>query len=701
MSHVGLVTQAADFGSSRPTIDICQPRQGLRQSDGTRILVRDHAKTMNAETSEDSWMPAAGLKWRRHGLWGRTCALAFSPNGQRLIVGSDDNRLRVWDVGSGELLTELAAVGQGGVRALASSRDSAWVASTNEDGSVWIWDWASDATPQVCEASASAAIWLEWDAAAQSLYGLLRDGTVQRWDRCTGRTLDRVDPFAVLRANAADRGSAAVSGEYYFWQSELTGTMLVAHHPDGTCRSITVGPIKWSAACVSLNGQYLALAREATAEEPTEVLVWDLLAQALVQRLMGVQGRVDVLRFAPDSRLVLGGGEECSLTAWDIELGCRRSAQPGHRHRISSLAISPDRRWLASASGSTEQHADGSFGHGDLLLWRAQAALDSTQIAWPDLSASWARRALCSGDGDQLAVEQVHPGGSGIASVDLAIWDSGASVVRRPRPWRAGPIQWLNFAPGDRRLVIGSNSTGLRKRTPQVTCDVDAWNLRWGWLRRAGTGLPGTPLAVGFAGRRILLATAHEDGMLRLWRLPRRRPIRVLPLEHGPVLAAAFSPDGQWIASSHITPEGAGQVVIRDVATSEVLRLHRTATPAQELAFAPDGRRLGYTHATLDGELSGAGVVVVVDVTALRVLASWPFEERPWRLRFSWDGQRLLALTAYELHLANVDTGICELALACEMRILDVWPGGPSQPACVVSQDVAAPLFQLWHVDLD
>ena len=66
----------------------------------------------------------------------RVNALAFSPDGSRLVTGGSDRTVRVWDVESGQELLALPGVGEA-VTAVAWSRDSHRIYALDDAVRVW------------------------------------------------------------------------------------------------------------------------------------------------------------------------------------------------------------------------------------------------------------------------------------------------------------------------------------------------------------------------------------------------------------------------------------------------------------------------------------------------------------------------------------------------------------------------------------
>jgi WD40 repeat protein len=67
-------------------------------------------------------------------------SMAFSPDGQWLVTGGEENTVRVWDVKTGRELRPPLRGHTGDIYALAVSPDGRWVASGSEDSTVKVWD---------------------------------------------------------------------------------------------------------------------------------------------------------------------------------------------------------------------------------------------------------------------------------------------------------------------------------------------------------------------------------------------------------------------------------------------------------------------------------------------------------------------------------------------------------------------------------
>ena len=107
--------------------------------DGTRLLSGSDDKTLKL------WDAATGALLRTfEGHSDQVRSVAFSPDGTRLLSGSDDRTLKLWDAATGALLRTLEGHSDH-VRAVAFSPDGTRLLSGSDDRTLKLWDAATGA----------------------------------------------------------------------------------------------------------------------------------------------------------------------------------------------------------------------------------------------------------------------------------------------------------------------------------------------------------------------------------------------------------------------------------------------------------------------------------------------------------------------------------------------------------------------------
>jgi WD40 repeat protein len=84
-----------------------------------------------------SW-PVRPLEWTGHTDY--ITSVSYSPNGMRVVTGSVDKTVRIWDVESGAVVGEPLTGHRWGVRSVAYSPDGRHIISGSDNHTIRIWD---------------------------------------------------------------------------------------------------------------------------------------------------------------------------------------------------------------------------------------------------------------------------------------------------------------------------------------------------------------------------------------------------------------------------------------------------------------------------------------------------------------------------------------------------------------------------------
>jgi WD40 repeat protein len=114
--------------------------------------------------------------------------VAFSPDGKKVVSGSSDKTVRLWDTVTGAALQTLEGHSSS-VNSVAFSFDGKQVVSGSSDKTVRLWDAATGAALQTLEGHSSSVNCVAFSSDGKKVVSESWDKTVRLWDASTGATL--------------------------------------------------------------------------------------------------------------------------------------------------------------------------------------------------------------------------------------------------------------------------------------------------------------------------------------------------------------------------------------------------------------------------------------------------------------------------------------------------------------------------------
>ncbi|HUY88889.1 MAG TPA: WD40 repeat domain-containing protein [Pirellulales bacterium] len=284
-------------------------------------------------------------------------AVAFLPDGKRLLSMSNDSHIRIWDLDAGACLRESWV--EGGSDMLALSPNGKSLAVSTADGAVALLDLSDAAGPtkdfrRFEQAHSRRIAGLAFSPQGDLLASASHDGTSVVWEVKTGRELRRFEAH-----------DGAAHG--------------VCFSPDGR-RILIAGNNKLVRICDVEQGFLVracvghekeVLAAQASPDGRTilsggfdNVLrQWNYSTGRESRRLAGHSAPVRAVAFLPDGTLAASASEDHTVRLWDLETGVELQKLESHKDYVLTVAFSSDGKWLASAGGGDVSHpADGSQG---------------------------------------------------------------------------------------------------------------------------------------------------------------------------------------------------------------------------------------------------------------------------------------------------------------------------------------------------
>ncbi len=403
-------------------------------------------------------------------------ALDLSNDGGRLVAGSYNGVLRLWNIRTGRLLAERRAHGGRYIGVVRFDREGARIASGATDRTVRLWSSDLSGEPVVLHGHADEVYEVRFSKSGRRLASADSGGRIRLWN--LDETLDEPQ---VLRGHGAYVNPVRYSPD---------GRLIVSGSWDGTVRvwdAITGEELRRLDLCPGADMEFgvtsLAIdsdgVRLAAGTTHAGVFLYDLVTGRLL-RSTNPDKRFSYLEFAPGGRVLFAG------TSWEdlLLLDAHTLEIVGREPFGLPFAWSPDgTRLLLRDSETSMVIREGLAG---ATLVRLEPVDDDTNtVAW-------------------------SPGGTRIVTasttVGAHVWDASTGELLGPLGTFKGAVHAARFHPDGTRIALAGGDGAIRLLDPHTREELvqlrghEAYVFEVAWSPDGGT-----------------LVSASGDGTLRLW----------------------------------------------------------------------------------------------------------------------------------------------------------------------------------------
>jgi tetratricopeptide (TPR) repeat protein len=224
--------------------------------------------------------------------------VAVSPDGRRVLSGSDDKTVRLWDALSGQELAVLRGH-ESSVTSVTFSPDGQRILSGSRDGTMRLWDSQSGQELAVFRGHEGRCHSVAFSPDGRHVLSGSSDKTVRLWDAQTGQELAK----------------------------------LMGH--ERSIESVTFSP----------EGK-----RVLSGSEDKTLRLWDAQSGQALTVLRGHESSVTSVAFSPDGQRILSGSRDGTVRLWDARNGQGMAVLRGHEGGIQSIAYSQDGHLFASVA---------------------------------------------------------------------------------------------------------------------------------------------------------------------------------------------------------------------------------------------------------------------------------------------------------------------------------------------------------------
>lgn len=442
----------------------------------------------------------------------------FSPDTGRVVSGSKDGNIQVWDAHTGDLIARPFRGHTGPIRSAAFSPDGARIVSGSDDFTVCVWDFhTGDLFAGPLEGHTNSVRSVAFSPDGSRIVSGSDDRTARVWAIDT-----HTSNFATMQYHREHTGSV------YSVAFSPDGTRIVSGSGDWTIRvwnphsgDLIAGPFRGHTGSVrsvafSPNGTHIA-----SGSSDRTIRVWDALTgNSITGPFEGHTDYINSVAFSPDGSHAASGSNDRTIRVWDVCTGDLVAGPfEGHTAWVKSVAFSLDGSRIVS-------------GGSDSAIWVWHAHPGDPGLVPFEGHTSAVKMVAFSPDGMHIL--------SGSNDETFRLWsaDTGDLVagpfkVREDSSHSALPHRLV----GTNAILDGSAETHIAytdTSPPSFQDDADSPNLRF------------------FSPDATHMITLSTDALIRV------RDARTGDLAFGPFKwceysekSKIFSPDGTRIISVH------------------------------------------------------------------------------------------------------------------------------------------------------
>ncbi|KIM21058.1 hypothetical protein M408DRAFT_53919, partial [Serendipita vermifera MAFF 305830] len=548
----------ATFGSvisrSLPHIYLSALPFAPRNSAVSRSYIKDYPKTLTVQTGGLGEWPVTQNVLVGHE--GGLKAISFSPDGKRIVSGSSDKTIRVWDAETGEVVAGPLEGHDGPVLSIGFSPDGRRIVSGSSDRTARVWNAETgELVTEPLKGHADAVNSVGFSPDGKRILSGSSDRTIRVWDVETGEVVTgplKGHDGLVVSVKFSPDGRKIVSGS-----SDRTIRVC-----DAETGKVVTGPLEGHSSPVlsvvfSFDGR-----RIISGSSDRTVRVWNAdTGELIIGPLKGHADAVNSVDFSPDGRKIVSGSSDSTIRVWNTETG-EIVAGPlkGHNDWVRSVEFSPDGRRIASGSSDKT-----------IRVWDAETSVVPGSLEGhngPVLSVSY------SPDGKMIV--------SGSTDRTVRVWDAETgNVVAGPLKGHIDAVNSVSFSPNGKRIVSGSGDKAIRM-----------WDAETGKaVAKPLKGHNGTILSVKFSLNGKKIVSGSSDKTVRVW-----------DAETGKVVAGPLTGHKDWVRSVEFSPDGKQIVSSSDDRTIRLWDVETGKAVAGPLeghngivlsvSFSPDGRKI-------------------------------------------------------------------------------------------------------------
>jgi WD40 repeat protein len=286
----------------------------------------------DGKTEVSSAKPVATLSANSGAVW----SVAFAADGKSIAMGVEDGSVRIWDIASQSVTATLSAH-RANIWSMRYSPDGTMLATAGDDGFIKLWQ-LPETEPIESFESTNSVRGVAFAKDSHTLFTCGKEGGVRCWKMGFKKAaIEKTQHGAVLAiALSPDNETVATAGSdkiVRLWNANTLSTKLLLEGHTGPIYGLAYSP----------DGTRLA-----SSGWDKSVRIWNTASGQPVQTWTAHSGDVWSVAYSPDGTKLATGGSEGAVKIWDVTTGKLISTFLGHENAVHTVAFNRDGTDVAS-----------------------------------------------------------------------------------------------------------------------------------------------------------------------------------------------------------------------------------------------------------------------------------------------------------------------------------------------------------------